>query len=99
MLPNSYFVYILTNKPNGVLYVGVTNHLIARIGQHREGQSPGFTKKYNLTRLVWYQATDDIEGAILFEKRLKRWRRAWKIELIEKENPHWNDLWEDIRRG
>jgi len=99
MQPNSYYVYIITNKRFGTLYVGVTNHLIARILQHRDGIVPGFTKKYNLTRLVWFQATDDIEGAILFEKRLKRWRREWKIKLIESENPDWRDLWYDIRPG
>jgi putative endonuclease len=85
-------VYILANRYNGALYVGVTSDLIARILQHREGTFEGHTKKYGITRLVWFEAGESMEGAIAHEKRLKRWRRDWKRNLIERENPAWNDL-------
>lgn len=91
-----YFVYILTNRARGVLYVGVTNDLLRRIGEHRAGEVKGFTKTNNLKKLVWYEIHDDINEAIAREKRLKRWRRHWKIELIENINPDWKDLWFDF---
>ncbi|MEI8295151.1 MAG: GIY-YIG nuclease family protein [Alphaproteobacteria bacterium] len=91
-----YFVYIMTNKPEGVLYVGVTNDLIRRVYEHKETYQDGFTKKYRLKMLVYYEYTDDISAAIQREKNLKHWVREWKIALIEKMNPQWRDLYEDI---
>lgn len=87
-----YAVYIMTNRKRGVLYVGVTSNLIHRAIEHREGALEGFTKTYNLKRLVWYRAFGDVRDAIEFEKRLKRWRRQWKFDLIEEMNPAWEDL-------
>jgi putative endonuclease len=91
-----YFVYILASQRHGTLYVGVTNNLVRRIYEHREKLIEGFTSQYNVTRLVWFDQTESIEEAITHEKRLKRWRREWKIELIEKTNPAWDDLYERI---
>ena len=91
-----YFVYILASQRHGTLYVGVTNNLVRRIYEHREKLIEGFTSQYNVTRLVWFDQTESIEEAITHEKRLKRWRREWKIELIEKTNPTWDDLYERI---
>lgn len=88
-----YAVYILASRKNGTLYVGITSDLAARVWQHREKVHPGFTATYDVTKLVWYQSFDDVEAAIAFEKRLKRWRRAWKITLIEERNPDWRDLY------
>ncbi len=92
----AYFVYILASQRNGTLYVGVTNNLVRRIHEHREKLIEGFTSQYNVTRLVWFDQTASVEEAIAHEKRLKRWRREWKIELIEKTNPNWDDLYESI---
>ncbi|WP_449253020.1 GIY-YIG nuclease family protein [Brevundimonas naejangsanensis] len=89
-----FTVYIVTNTPRGVLYVGVTSDLLGRVQQHRDRTYPGFSSQWGLRRLVWYQIFDDAESAIHFEKRLKRWRRQWKFELIERMNPEWDDLWE-----
>jgi putative endonuclease len=89
----SYHVYMLASQRNGTLYVGVTNNLARRIFEHREGGVPGFTKKYQVHQLVWYRDYAQIEDAIADEKRIKRWRRAWKLELIEKMNPEWADLY------
>ena len=91
-----FFVYMLATRRDGPLYVGVTSNLPKRIWQHREHVVRGFTAKYNVDRLVWYEAHGGAEAAILREKQLKRWRRAWKIELIEKNNPDWRDLYEEI---
>ncbi len=91
-----YYVYILTNKSNNVLYVGVTNDLIRRIFEHKNKLVEGFTKKYNLRKLVYYEATNDIEGAINREKQLKNWHRDWKINLIDQFNPDWKDLSDDF---
>jgi putative endonuclease len=88
-----YFVYMLASGPQGTLYVGVTNDLMRRAYEHREGLVPGFTKKYGVNRLVWYQIYGDINEAIAQEKRLKRWRRDWKKNLIERDNPRWVDLY------
>lgn len=88
-----YYVYMLASKPQGTLYVGVTNDLIRRVVEHRSGLVPGFTKKYGVTKLVWYERHGDIREAIAKEKRLKRWRRDWKRTLIETDNPHWADLY------
>jgi putative endonuclease len=91
-----FAVYIMTNHKRGVLYVGVTSNLENRATQHREGALEGFTKRYNLTRLVWYRAYGEAIDAISFEKQLKRWRREWKFRLIEETNPGWVDLWPEL---
>lgn len=88
--------YILASRRNGTLYIGVTSDLIARIWQHRQHAVDGFSDRYGVTRLVWYQLHATMEAAITREKRLKKWNRAWKIRLIEESNPYWNDLWTDI---
>ena len=85
-------VYILCSSRHGTLYIGVTSNLLARLAQHREGLIPGFTRRYGVKRLVYYEVFDTMEAAIVREKRLKEWRRAWKIELIEARNEHWDDL-------
>jgi len=95
----SYFVYILTNQSRGTLYVGVTNDLERRLAEHREGLNSGFTKKYGLDVLVYFEETSDIEAAILREKQLKNWRRQWKINLIETTNSEWKDLSPRPRMG
>lgn len=89
----TYYVYILASKKNGTLYIGVTNNFKKRIFEHENGAVGGFTKKYNVNTLVYYEQTDNIQSAIHREKRLKKWNRAWKIKLIEKVNPDWNDLY------
>ncbi len=85
-------VYILASRRHGTLYIGVTSNLLARIVQHRGGLIPGFTQRYGVRCLVWYEMHGTMESAILREKRLKEWRRAWKIELIEARNEQWDDL-------
>ena len=89
-------VYILASARNGTLYTGVTSNLIARTWHHREHIVEGFASRYRATRLVWYELAGSMEAAITREKQIKKWRRAWKIEMIEKANPYWNDLWRDI---
>ena len=96
MLTRSYFVYLLSSGRNGTLYVGVTNDLTKRVWQHKQGLVEGFTKRYGIKMLVWYQQTESIEAAIVREKQIKKWNRDWKIELIEKNNPQWRDLYEEI---
>jgi putative endonuclease len=91
-----YYVYILASCRNGTLYVGVTNDLLRRLYEHRTGTIDGFTKRHTVTRLVWYEATPNIEAAIRREKRLKEWQRAWKVDLIEAGNPTWRDLYPDL---
>ncbi len=85
-------VYILASKPRGALYTGVTSNLPVRIEQHKSGAAPGFTAKWRVNRLVWFQSFADIRDAIDHEKRIKRWRREWKIKLIEDSNPNWDEL-------
>ena len=92
----NYYVYILASKRNGTLYVGITSDLLKRVSEHKNKVVGGFTEKYNVTRLVYYECYDDPENAILREKRLKKWKRKWKLELIEKANPKWNDLYEEL---
>ncbi len=92
----TYYVYILANKFNGTLYVGVTSNLVKRIWEHKGGLADGFTKKYGIKHLVYYEDHIDIENAIKREKRLKDWKRQWKIDLINKTNPNWNDLYQEI---
>ena len=88
-------VYILASRRNGTLYIGVTSNLIGRVYQHREELAAGFTKKYSVHRLVWYEPHATMESAIIREKALKEWKRAWKVELIERDNPQWRDLYRD----
>ena len=85
-------VYILANGRHGTLYIGVTSNLLARLHQHREGLIPGFTSRYGVHRLVWYEMADTMESAIRREKQLKKWNRDWKLRLIEERNPEWFDL-------
>ncbi len=92
----SYFVYILASQRNGSLYIGVTNDLVRRVYEHKHGLIPGFTQKYGIRDLVYVEVFDDIVNAITREKQLKAWRRAWQIELIEKTNPYWNDLYATV---
>jgi putative endonuclease len=87
-----YYVYILASKKNGTLYIGVTNNIFRRILEHKEHKIKGFTDKYSVNRLVWYQSTNNIYNAIEYEKQLKQWHRQWKINLIEYDNPTWKDL-------
>jgi putative endonuclease len=93
-----YFVYILASRIGGTLYIGVTNDLIRRVFEHKSKFVRGFTKRYDVVRLVYYEQYDDIEQAILREKRLKNWNRAWKVRLIEEKNPSWIDLYPLIAR-
>jgi putative endonuclease len=92
----SYYVYILASRIGGTLYIGVTNHLVRRFAEHRLELMKGFTKKYGVHKLVYFEQFDDIENAISREKRLKKWNRAWKIRLIEELNPNWDDLYPGI---
>ena len=89
-------IYILASKRNGTLYIGVTSNLVQRVWQHRNDFAPGFTNEYQVHRLVYYELCDDMEQAILREKRLKKWNRAWKLKIIERSNPEWVDLWKEV---
>ena len=89
-------VYILASERNGTLYIGVTSDLLKRTWQHREHVVDGFTKKYEVSILVWYELHETMESAILREKQLKKWNRQWKVRLIEESNAYWNDLWVQI---
>jgi putative endonuclease len=91
-----YYVYIMTNRCNGTLYIGVTNQIWRRVREHRDGVNDGFTKKYGLKRLVYYEVHGDINRAIKREKTLKNWQRKWKLDLVESINPTWMDLYEFI---
>jgi putative endonuclease len=93
---SSSYVYLLANERYGTLYIGVTSDLVKRVWQHRESVADGFTKKYRIKRLVWFEVHGDIMAAITREKVLKKWSRASKIELIQRENPYWRDLYEDF---
>jgi len=93
---NAYYTYILASHKNSTLYVGVTNNLVKRVWEHKSDLVEGFTKKYKVHRLVYYEQTENIESAITREKQLKKWNRKWKLELIEKQNPDWKDLYTDI---
>jgi putative endonuclease len=94
----SYWVYILASRPGGTLYIGVTNNLVRRVFEHREGLVPGFTKRYSVKMLVYYEAHDTAVAAIQREKNMKRWPREWKIDLILSMNPNWRDLYDEITR-
>ncbi|MEZ5694893.1 MAG: GIY-YIG nuclease family protein [Sphingomonadaceae bacterium] len=90
------WVYIMTNSPHGTLYTGVTADIAARVFQHREGRGSEFCRKHGLTRLVYVEHHGSIEDAIAREKAIKRWKRQWKLRLIRKDNPNWDDLWDQI---
>ena len=92
----AHYVYIPASRKDGVIYIGVTNDIVRRIYEHRIKAVPGFTAKYNITRLVWFEIYDDPTNAIPREKELKKWKRAWKVQLIEAQNPDCNDLYESI---
>jgi putative endonuclease len=89
-------VYILASKRNGTLYIGVTSELVKRVWEHKNNMVEGFTERYNVHRLVWYELHESMELAITQEKRLKNWKRKWKLELIEKSDPSWQDLYNTI---
>jgi len=91
-----FYVYILASKKNGTLYTGVTNDLVRRVYEHKNNLVKGFTRKYDVHRLVYFENTDDINAAISREKCIKKWKRAWKIKLIERNNPGWKDLYFDL---
>ena len=95
MKDHSYYLYILASKRNGTLYTGVTSNLKNRVLQHKLGYFSGFAKKYKVHNLVWFEETNDLHAALLREKQIKKWNRAWKIKLIEEDNPNWDDLFED----
>ncbi|HOY87426.1 MAG: GIY-YIG nuclease family protein [Methylotenera sp.] len=90
------YVYLLASRKNGTLYTGVTSDLIKRVWQHKNDVVDGFSKKYNIHLLVWYEVHDEIGSAIVREKQIKEWKRLWKLELIEKSNPTWKDLYSEI---
>jgi len=92
----TYYVYIMASHRNGTLYLGVTNDLIRRVYEHKHNLVDGFTKKYNVHQLVYYEETYDVVSAIQREKYIKKWNRKWKLELIEKVNPNWDDLYNKI---
>ncbi len=92
----SFFVYILASRRNGTLYIGMTDNLVDSVWQQQEGLIPGFTKTYGVKALVWYEVHETREAAILRERQLKKWNRRWKLELIERRNPAWNDLAKEL---
>ena len=92
----AYWVYMLASRPRGTLYLGVTNGIIRRVEQHREGKASSFTRKYKAHRLMWIQEYARARGAIQRERTMKEWPRAWKVNLIERENPHWTDLYPSL---
>ncbi len=92
----SAYIYILANKKNGTIYTGVTNDIVRRVFEHKQDFVDGFSKKYDLKRLVYFDSFESIYDAITMEKRIKRWRREWKLALIEKLNPEWQDLYEQL---
>jgi putative endonuclease len=95
----TFYVYILASRIGGTLYIGVTNDLVRRVWEHKKAEAESFTKDYDVNRLVYFECFEDIEAAIHREKRLKKWTRAWKIALIEKDNPDWIDLYPEIAAG
>ncbi|HPP11025.1 MAG TPA: GIY-YIG nuclease family protein [Defluviitoga tunisiensis] len=92
----SYYIYIMASRRNGTLYIGITNDIVRRVYEHKNNFIDGFTSKYGIHNLVYYEQFDNIESAIQREKQLKKWNRKWKIELIERVNPNWKDLYEDL---
>lgn len=94
-----FFVYLLASKPYGTLYVGVTSDLVRRVWEHKSKAVPGFTARYGVDRLVWLESHETWESASRREKQIKEWKRDWKINLIESDNPHWIDLYADLLRS
>nr|WP_321359861.1 GIY-YIG nuclease family protein [uncultured Hyphomonas sp.] len=92
----SFYVYIIANRRNGTLYTGHTDNLAARVWQHRTGAFRGFAARYGCRRLVWYEVHDDRDSAFLRERRIKEWKRDWKLKLIEERNPRWEDLYDEL---
>ena len=92
----AFYVYMLSNKRNGTLYVGMTDDLVRRVWQHRNDLFEGFTKRYGIKMLVWFEDHESRESAFARESQIKKWNRAWKLELIEKQNSGWHDLWDEI---
>ena len=95
-MSKQFYVYILASKRNGTVYIGTTNDLVRRVWEHKTDAVDGFTKKYGVHRLVWYEVADTATAAITREKQLKKWNRAWKLRLIEEMNPDWKDLYDEI---
>ncbi len=95
-MDKNYYVYILASQKNGTLYIGVTSDLRRRVYEHKNDLIPGFTQEYQVHKLIYFEIHSDVNQAILREKRLKKWKRQWKIELIEKSNPEWKDLYENL---
>jgi len=95
-MPKEPFVYIMASKRNGTLYIGVTSDLVKRVWQHREGSVSGFTARYGVKRLVYFEPHGDMHSAVTRERQIKEWQRRWKVELIEQTNPRWDDLWPTI---
>jgi len=91
-----FYVYLLASRKHGTLYLGVTNNLVRRVYEHREGLTPGFTSRYGIKRLVWFETFADALSAIAREKETKKWRRDWEIRLIEENNPDWTDLYDGV---
>jgi len=98
-MSRTFYVYLLASGPCGWLYVGVTNDLVRRISEHKQGLIPGYTVERGIDRLVWYETHQYVDQAILREKRIKRWRREWKFALVEENNPRWADLYGELRSG
>jgi putative endonuclease len=92
----AFYVYILASRRNGTLYIGMTDNLIQRVWMHRNGVLPGFTKRYGVKALVWYEQHESREAALTRERQLKKWNRAWKLQIIEQMNPTWSDLYEGL---
>ena len=95
-MERQYFVYIMASGRNGTLYIGMTNNLLRRVWEHREGVIEGFTKEHAVKRLVYFESFEDVHAAIRRETRLKKWKRQWKIELIQRDNAEWDDLYEQM---
>jgi putative endonuclease len=91
-----FYVYLMASRPHGTLYVGVTSDLAKRVFEHKSKAVPGFTARYRVDTLVWFEAHDAVEAAIRREKQIKEWKREWKFNLIERDNPHWTDLYRDV---
>ena len=99
MLTRAYYVYMLASDRNGTLYVGVTNNLVRRVAEHKGREIPGFTKRYDVSKLIWYETHTSIDAAIVREKQIKAWKREWKINLIREVNQDWIDLYPGLARG
>jgi putative endonuclease len=92
----SFYVYMLASRRNGTLYIGMTDDLVCRVWEHRTGAVPGFTKAYGVKMLVWFEQHETREATVVRERQLKKWNRAWKLELIERQNASWCDLWDEL---